>query len=301
MKFELNRPTDYSEEAILKEIQRVASFIEKPLSKTKFNENSKYSASTIEKRLSGWTNALKKAGLDESYLSTLHKKENKKTNISYDKSITKEDLIVELKKVSEKVGSKSFTAKEFENISNISRTIFSIKFGSFNKMMKEIGFIAPLKSRKYKDDERFENLLKVWTFYGRQPNYGEMKKEPSEVGPKAYVIRWGSWRNALIAFLEKINTVVTDENPKENINKKSPDNKINSAKEDKRDISIGLRFDIFKRDNFKCVLCGRSPSSTFGVELQVDHIIPFSKGGKTEKNNLQTLCNQCNIGKSDKM
>lgn len=81
--------------------------------------------------------------------------------------------------------------------------------------MREFGFNTPLRSRKYTDDERFENLLKVWTFYGRQPNYSEMKKEPSAVGPKAYVIRWGSWKNALIAFLEKITTNVSNDYTKE--------------------------------------------------------------------------------------
>lgn len=64
-------------------------------------------------------------------------------------------------------------------------------------------------------------------------------------------------------------------------------------------MSESLRYDVFKRDNFKCSICGLSAKD--GVKLQVDHIIPISKGGKTEIENLQTLCSRCNIGKSNKL
>lgn len=64
-------------------------------------------------------------------------------------------------------------------------------------------------------------------------------------------------------------------------------------------MSESLRYDVFKRDNFKCSICGMSAKD--GVKLQVDHIIPISKGGKTEMDNLQTLCSRCNIGKSNKV
>ena len=54
-----------------------------------------------------------------------------------------------------------------------------------------------------------------------------------------------------------------------------------------------------KRDNFKCCMCGRSPSTTIGLELHIDHIIPWSMGGETVIDNLQTLCSDCNLGKSN--
>ena len=59
-----------------------------------------------------------------------------------------------------------------------------------------------------------------------------------------------------------------------------------------------LRYDIMKRDNFRCVLCGRTARE--GVKLHVDHIVPVAKGGLTVPDNLRTLCDQCNLGKSDK-
>ena len=60
-----------------------------------------------------------------------------------------------------------------------------------------------------------------------------------------------------------------------------------------------MRYDILLRDGFRCVLCGRQASED--VVLHVDHIIPISKGGLTEENNLRTLCMNCNLGKSDKI
>ena len=55
---------------------------------------------------------------------------------------------------------------------------------------------------------------------------------------------------------------------------------------------------VMKRDGFRCVICGRSAKD--GVTLHVDHIIPVSKGVKTEMSNLRTLCSDCNLGKRDK-
>lgn len=63
-------------------------------------------------------------------------------------------------------------------------------------------------------------------------------------------------------------------------------------------MSPSLRYDIMKRDGFRCVLCGASQKD--GAKLHVDHIYPIAKGGKTEANNLRTLCDQCNLGKRDK-
>lgn len=60
----------------------------------------------------------------------------------------------------------------------------------------------------------------------------------------------------------------------------------------------GIRWQVFQRDNWRCIACGRSAED--GIILHVDHIIPRSKGGQNILSNYQTLCNICNIGKSNK-
>ena len=66
-----------------------------------------------------------------------------------------------------------------------------------------------------------------------------------------------------------------------------------------RDPSPRLRFEVLVRDKFTCRFCGASPNKDPAVTLHIDHIMPWSKGGKTTLSNLQTLCSTCNLGKSD--
>ena len=61
-----------------------------------------------------------------------------------------------------------------------------------------------------------------------------------------------------------------------------------------------LREAIKKRDNYTCCKCGNSVYDEPNLLLEVDHIVPISKGGKTEASNLQTLCWRCNREKSNK-
>jgi hypothetical protein len=57
-----------------------------------------------------------------------------------------------------------------------------------------------------------------------------------------------------------------------------------------------IRYDVLKRDR-RCRLCGAGPDD---AQLQVDHIVPRSKGGSNEMSNLQVLCAICNRGKSNR-
>ena len=68
--------------------------------------------------------------------------------------------------------------------------------------------------------------------------------------------------------------------------------------EERSKMTNSLRYDVLKRDGFRCVLCGASADDD--VKLHVDHIVPVSKGGQTTMENLRTLCNRCNTGKRDK-
>ena len=56
-------------------------------------------------------------------------------------------------------------------------------------------------------------------------------------------------------------------------------------------VSNKMRFSIYKRDGYRCQHCGRSGRF---VDLEIDHIIPIAKGGKSTYDNLQTLCKRCN-------
>lgn len=66
------------------------------------------------------------------------------------------------------------------------------------------------------------------------------------------------------------------------------------AEENQRTLSKKIRFEVFKRDAFTCQYCGKKAPD---VVLEVDHIEPISKGGKTVMLNLVTSCFDCNRGK----
>lgn len=66
------------------------------------------------------------------------------------------------------------------------------------------------------------------------------------------------------------------------------------AKGRTRTVSPKLRFTVLRRDGFTCTYCGRQPPA---VRLQVDHVIPWSRGGSNHISNLRTACAECNVGK----
>lgn len=58
------------------------------------------------------------------------------------------------------------------------------------------------------------------------------------------------------------------------------------------------RFEFLKKFNFTCQYCGRKAPE---VVFHIDHILPKSKGGTNEVNNLTLACDDCNIGKRDNL
>ena len=56
-----------------------------------------------------------------------------------------------------------------------------------------------------------------------------------------------------------------------------------------------MRAAVVVRDGGRCRKCRRA------INLEMDHIVPVSKGGKTEESNLQTLCRRCNRAKCRKL
>ena len=64
-------------------------------------------------------------------------------------------------------------------------------------------------------------------------------------------------------------------------------------------LSLTVRWQVLERDGRRCVVCGATAADH--VTLEVDHITPVSRGGTDALENLQTLCFDCNRGKSDRV
>ena len=140
-------------------------------------------------------------------------------------------------------------------------------------------------TNRFTEKELLDNIGTVWGFLNRQPKLREMENYPSKVSSfMTYYNRFGNWKKALQKFCLYKEGKITI---KEEVKKKSARKYINDS----------FRYQILKRDNFKCTACGKSPANDGNVELEIDHIIPISNGGDNSEENLKTLCNQCNIGK----
>jgi hypothetical protein len=199
----------------------------------------------------------------------------------------KRDLI----DVATKLATNTLTQKLYSENGKYDVTNLSRRFGSWNKALETVG-LSPGNIFNYSDEELYENILTIWQHKGKQPTRRELAFFPSKISQGPYNRRFQSWSIALQKFIEYAND---SEDIYLNIqNKQKSENRKTN-----RDPSLRLRFKILKRDSFTCTKCGASPSKDSSVELHVDHIIPWSKGGETTLENLQTLCSNCNLGKSN--
>ena len=205
-------------------------------------------------------------------------------------SVTNDELISDLKRVAALIRRDTVTMHQYRDHGRHDDTTVARRFGSWNAGLKAAGL--KLSNEVNIDDERlFNNILVLWQHYGRQPRRAELGHPPSTISQSPYNRRFGSWSKALRAFVNFANSGDAE------IPERAP--QPASRPPAGRDPSLRLRWTVLHGDNFTCRGCGASPALTPGVELQVDHVVPWSKGGRTEKENLQTLCSRCNLGKSN--
>jgi hypothetical protein len=202
-----------------------------------------------------------------------------------------DELVADMRRVAVEIEKKALTIRDYESLGRYSSATVMRRFGSWNKALLAVG-LETSNDLNIPDENLFENLLTLWQHCGRQPRRSELSSSPSIFSQGPYNRRFGSWTAALEAFVNYANgsgveslTVQT--------------NAEIARRTTGRDPSLRLRWQVLQRDRFTCRADGASPALTAGVELQVDHIVPWSKGGETVLENLQTLCSRCNLGKSN--
>ena len=203
--------------------------------------------------------------------------------------VTDQELLDDLKKVSDFVGTLKVTQKIYNEHGSFNASTVLRRFQTWNRAL-ELAKLEVSNISNYSDEELFKNILVLWEHSGRQPRRSQLSEPPSTISQGPYNRRFGSWLRALEAFVEFANEKQLLQN-----NSYKFDNKHKLG----RDINWRLRAKILIRDNCICKMCGTSPAKNADVVLHVDHIIPYSKGGETVEENLQTLCMTCNIGKSN--
>ena len=214
------------------------------------------------------------------------------------RNISKEELVADLQKVAKEVGQDAITAVTYTERGAFGVNTMLRRFGSWNEALNQSG-LALNNRLNVPGEELFENLANVWQTLGRQPYGREMEKSDghSKFSLGTYEKRFGSWNKALESFIQFIESNEVEKTPlqfpeEKEILKSSP-------RRTPRKINWRLRATILLRDNYICKMCGASPAKNPDVSLHVDHIVPYTKGGETLKENLRTLCSVCNIGRSN--
>ena len=283
---------------MIEDLKRVAGIHQKPsITQKEYLQYGKYASRTIVMRFGSWNEALKKAGLA---LERGHLK-----NHLYCES--DEDFFEDVRAVAAQLGRNYVSIEEYAKYGKYSHASKVNKYKSWDNIMCESGLErTPFRTgpnMKYSDEELFQEIERVWIKLGRQPTTNDIRRGEFRIGQNTFLRRFGSWRKTLETFVKYINA---DRPEEENLIQQQTVLQEDIQQEQKgihhrtkREVSLRMRFKVMVRDNFKCCACGASPAKDPAVVLHVDHIIPWSKGGETEIDNLQTLCSKCNLGKSD--
>jgi hypothetical protein len=206
--------------------------------------------------------------------------------------VTDTELLTDLRRVAELLNSSTVSRPTYPQHGRYGVTTFNSRFGSWNKALIAAG-LTPSHEINISDERLFENMLTLWQHYGRQPRRTELSSPPSTISQGPYNRRFGGWTASLHAFVNYANSGDLD-SPTQRASASIPSRRTTG-----RAPSLRLRWKVLQHDRFTCCGCGRSPATTAGIELCVDHIIAWSNGGETTLANLRTLCSDCNLGKSN--
>ena len=287
MKYELDLDNrNCADDVLLGDLREVAMRLGKhSLTKDEYNSHGRFSAATMQKRFGSWNNALR----------------GSKLPVSKRNSIPKDELLHDLKRVAKQLGLSSMSVSAYNRNGTFNAATVSKAFGSWAQALGAAGLdVSASWHPKVPDDELFNNLATVWEAHGRQPKQSDMYPPASQFSADTYKRRFGSWRKALETFVEVANDSHSQpSSARQNLAPTRRDAIPAPKHHTPREPSWRLRFLVTRRDHFACRACGRSPANEVGTVLHVDHIFPWSEGGETTMDNLQTLCERCNIGKSN--
>ena len=208
-----------------------------------------------------------------------------------------QSLLNELRRIANAVGRNLLTIKDIDEHGRCSYALLKLRFGGLRAAMRAAGLGGKGFHRDVSDDQLLGELARIWdlvlTREGRRPYKDDLVKYESRFSQGPYYRRWGSWIRACEALLEW--EPKTADHPAQVRDGVVPP--FHPRQRPKRPIPLRIRYSILLRDRFTCQLCGKSPSSSPGLEVDVDHIKSEADGGTLEPSNLRCLCNLCNLGK----
>ena len=208
------------------------------------------------------------------------------------RNIPKEELLADVKNIASTYGLTTMSQDIYVQYGKFHPTTLIRRFGSWFKVL-ELCDLKPSRSRiNIPNEELFANIEQIWLTLGRQPKYSDIQKPLSLFSVGTYEQRFGSWYNALDAFVFYMSEEESVIKPNVRINKDGIKHTT------KREPSARLKVQVLMRDGNRCRLCGVECNDGLH-NIHFDHIIPWSKGGETTLDNLQVLCSDCNLAKGN--
>ena len=293
MKFILETNPEISKKSLIDDLRKVAQQIKgQYLSQLKYKQfGGKHSVETFERNFGSWLSALEVAGLPTCRSSNDMKR------------IPDEELIKDVVRVAQLCGTKTITSTQYERMGKVSLWTIFQRFGNWSSVLEKAGLIPTGIHTNISDEALLKEVERIWLQLGRQPTTDDIKRGISKYNLSTYSRRFGGWRATLRTFIEYVNGEITYTNKSKN--------KVALKKEQtyyyqknpvlhrtKREPSNRLKIQVLMRDGNRCRLCGVECNDGLH-NIHFDHIIPWSKGGETVLENLQVLCNKCNLAKGD--
>ena len=227
--------------------------------------------------------------------------------------ISRNKIIEQLEKAAKAFNYVLFRQEDFDKIADIGSHTVAREFKTWNNaiaflsehLKKKNIELKPGRKGYFSDKELFDEMERVWNLIGHRPSPNEWKAAKPKISSNTYMRYFNGWQNACLKFIEyKMGTAILVDNEMDLNVEKSQRFESKNRNKDKavssRTVPLSIRLKVLDRNAYRCVLCGRSPATEIGVRLHIDHKMPFSKGGSSTIDNLQTLCQDCNLGKSDK-
>src|SRR5258708_5153679 len=206
-------------------------------------------------------------------------------------------MVEELEKAAKVFSYIEFGWRDFDRVAEISGNTLKREFGSWKNALKALSVhlkskrieLKPKSKISISDSHLFNEMDEIWSSLGHRPSRCECERARPAYSYNTYRRRFGGWQKACLKFIEyKMGgEAISIEDASEVKLKTSNELPLQPPAQYEpskgRNISLKLRLDVLNRDGFR----------------YIDHVIPFSKDGKTSIQNLQTLCQDCNLGKSN--